>query len=73
MGDGNACELFVRSFLRPVEAWRDELLEQPDLFQVARQSQPVPLCRAANIMTCALTNVMHDVSVRDYADDIHQT
>eukprot|EP00959_Pyramimonas_sp_CCMP1952_P281053 5874906-Pyramimonas_sp.AAC.1 len=24
-------------------------------------------------MTCALTNVMHDVSVRDYADDIHQT
>eukprot|EP00959_Pyramimonas_sp_CCMP1952_P029545 620733-Pyramimonas_sp.AAC.1 len=25
MGGGNACELFVRSFWRPVEAWRDEL------------------------------------------------
>eukprot|EP00959_Pyramimonas_sp_CCMP1952_P471828 9499043-Pyramimonas_sp.AAC.1 len=28
-GNGNACELFVRSFLRPIERWRDRLYEDP--------------------------------------------
>ncbi|CAK0822016.1 unnamed protein product [Prorocentrum cordatum] len=73
MGDGNACELFVRSFLRPVEAWRDELGADEATVFCSKLNAQVPLHRASCVMTCSLTNEMHGVSVRDYADDIHQT
>eukprot|EP00959_Pyramimonas_sp_CCMP1952_P375986 7874958-Pyramimonas_sp.AAC.1 len=60
MGDGNACELFVRSFLRPIESWRDQPYQDVTQFQDERLLAPVPLVRATSLMTCALPDEMHD-------------
>eukprot|EP00959_Pyramimonas_sp_CCMP1952_P195715 4092173-Pyramimonas_sp.AAC.1 len=49
MGDGSACELFVRSFLRPVERWRDRLYEDPSLYQSTLTEGETPLIRAASV------------------------
>eukprot|EP00959_Pyramimonas_sp_CCMP1952_P264119 5522867-Pyramimonas_sp.AAC.1 len=40
MGDGNACELCVRSFLRPAESWRDQLYQDATQFQDERLLAP---------------------------------
>eukprot|EP00959_Pyramimonas_sp_CCMP1952_P445685 9331250-Pyramimonas_sp.AAC.1 len=62
MGDGGAGDLFARSFIRPVEEWRDRLTAKLDQAHRDSSPEPVVLARAASLMTCALSGETSDIS-----------
>ncbi|CAK0820287.1 unnamed protein product, partial [Prorocentrum cordatum] len=73
MGDGNAGELFARSFVRPLEDWnRELLLNSTDSFHL-EDGSTVPLMEAATLISCPCSGQLVDLSLRDYADDVSQT
>eukprot|EP00959_Pyramimonas_sp_CCMP1952_P215071 4500392-Pyramimonas_sp.AAC.1 len=51
MGDGNACELFVRSFVRPLESWNSELRDKADASLETARGE-VPLLEDATLIAC---------------------
>eukprot|EP00959_Pyramimonas_sp_CCMP1952_P302448 6328394-Pyramimonas_sp.AAC.1 len=60
---GVRASLFVRSFLRPVEWWRDRLYEGPSLYQSKLSKGEVPLARAASIMARPISARSSDASI----------
>ncbi|CAK0860926.1 unnamed protein product, partial [Prorocentrum cordatum] len=73
MGDGNACELLVRSCVRPLEDWNRELLiNSRGSFHLAGGSA-VPLMEAATLVSCPCSGQLVDLSLRDHAGDVSQT
>eukprot|EP00959_Pyramimonas_sp_CCMP1952_P100420 2100708-Pyramimonas_sp.AAC.1 len=62
MRGGSACELFARSFLGPIEAWRERFGGGATMRASDLVPEPAPLLRVAGIMTCTFTSRTHDVS-----------
>eukprot|EP00959_Pyramimonas_sp_CCMP1952_P078187 1634257-Pyramimonas_sp.AAC.1 len=72
MGDGSARELFVRSFIRPLEGWiRTLLLENRDTVEIGVAE--VLLIEAAALIECPIAGQPIDLSMRGYADDVSHT
>eukprot|EP00959_Pyramimonas_sp_CCMP1952_P396361 8304577-Pyramimonas_sp.AAC.1 len=62
MGDGNACELFVRSFVRPLESWNGELRDQADTSLETARGE-VPWLEATTLISCPVSLSLVDLSL----------
>eukprot|EP00959_Pyramimonas_sp_CCMP1952_P187625 3923122-Pyramimonas_sp.AAC.1 len=72
MGDGSACELFVRSPTRPLGDWnRALLLENRDAIEIG--DAEVPSIEAATLIERPIAGQLIDLSMRDYADGVSHT
>ena len=72
MGDGNACELFVRSFVRPLESWNAGLLKGCRASLATDQGE-APLVGATALAHSPIAETSVDLSMRGRADDVSQT
>eukprot|EP00959_Pyramimonas_sp_CCMP1952_P355589 7447611-Pyramimonas_sp.AAC.1 len=61
IGDGNACEPFVRAFVRPLEESRGT---------IETSEVEAPLIEAAALIDCPIAGRHIDLSMRGYADDV---
>ncbi|CAK0875555.1 unnamed protein product [Prorocentrum cordatum] len=72
MGDGNACELFARSFARPLGDW-SRALQATNSDSLRIGETEVPLIEASTLIECPCAKQLIDLYMRDYADDVSHT